>query len=132
MIEALVGVLQGALLIGFARLIRGERWIYTLGLLALPTAYAIFAFSAGAGTAIFQEMAFGAPYLAAGLALSFVRMRSTTVLVGSLWLLHGAYDLVHGRLVANPGVPSWYPVYCCAVDVVVGVHLFWRRNNPCV
>jgi hypothetical protein len=33
--------------------------------------------------------------------------------------------LMHGRLVANPGVPEWWPAYCLAYDVTVAGFLAW-------
>jgi hypothetical protein len=30
---------------------------------------------------------------------------------------HGVLDFFHGRLVANPGVPPWWPAFCRAFDV---------------
>ena len=48
MIEALVGAAVGVLTILLARVIRGERWVYAVGLLTLPGLYASFALRAGA------------------------------------------------------------------------------------
>jgi hypothetical protein len=44
----------------------------------------------------------------------------------NIWLVvaalagHGIFDLVHGQLITNPGVPTWWPQFCLAYDVVVG------------
>jgi hypothetical protein len=46
-IEALIGAAVGVLTIVSARLIRGERWLYSLGLLTLPGIYTFFALQAG-------------------------------------------------------------------------------------
>jgi hypothetical protein len=49
----------------------------------------------------------------------------------SLWVVaaalagHGVFDLVHGRLVSNPGVPMWWPSFCGAYDVFIGAFLSW-------
>lgn len=29
---------------------------------------------------------------------------------------HGLFDLVHGRLIENPGVPDFWPAFCSAAD----------------
>ena len=50
----------------------------------------------------------------------------------SLWLVaaglaaHGVMDFFHGRLVANPGVPAWWPAFCGAYDVAAAGYLAWR------
>jgi len=49
--------------------------------------------------------------------------------VGALWLLHGLFDLVHGRLITNTGVPGWYPIWCFMVDVVIGSYLLWLSRR---
>ena len=123
MIEALVGAAVGVLTIVTARLLRGERWLYSLGLPVLPGLYAMFALLAGERAVSVQEMIYGAPFVVAGFLFLFVSVRNSAVAVGVFWLLHGMYDLVHGRLLANPGVPVWYPVFCCVVDVVVGLYV---------
>jgi len=122
-IEALVGAAVGVLTIVTARLLRGERWLYSLGLPVLPGLYAMFALLAGERAVSVQEMIYGAPFVVAGFLFLFVSVRNSAVAVGVFWLLHGMYDLVHGRLLANPGVPVWYPVFCCVVDVVVGLYV---------
>jgi len=57
-----------------------------------------------------------------------------TAVVGfkrNLWLIvvalagHGLFDLVHGHLVANPGVPAWWPAFCLAYDVSAAGFLAW-------
>lgn len=129
MIEALVGAAVGVLTILFARFIRGERWLYSLGLLTLPGLYASFALRAGEPAVGVKEMIYGAPFVVAGLVFAFVSVRHSAVAVGLFWLMHGLYDLVHGRLITNPGVPGWYPIFCFVVDVVVGAYLLWLSRR---
>lgn len=129
MIAAIVGAALGVLTILLARAIRGERWLYSLGLLTLPSLYAFFALRVGDQAAAVGEMTYGLPFLAAGLLFAFVSIRQSAVVVGSLWMLHGVYDLVHSRFVSNAGVPDWYPAFCFMVDVVVGAYLLWLSRR---
>jgi len=128
-IEALVGAAVGVLTILIARSIRGERWLYSLGLLTLPSLYASFALRAGEPAVGVREMLYGIPFLAAGLAFTFVGIRQSAVVVGLFWLLHGMYDLVHSQLITNSGVPGWYPIWCFMVDVVIGAYLLWLSRR---
>ena len=47
----------------------------------------------------------------------------------SLWIVaaalagHGLFDSVHPWLIANPGVPAWWPGFCFAYDVAAGAIL---------
>ena len=129
MVEALVGAAVGVLTIVIARAIRGERWLYSLGLLTLPGLYASFALRAGEQSVALREMIYGVPYVVAGLFLAFVSVRWSAVVVGLFWLLHGLYDLVHGQLITNNGVPVWYPVFCFVVDAVVGSYVLWLSRR---
>ena len=129
MIPALIGATVGVLTILVARFLRGERWLYALGLITLPGLYASFGLRAGQPALAAQEMIYGLPYVAAGLVFAWVSVRRSAVVVGTLWLLHGVYDLVHGRLLTNPGVPNGYPTFCFVVDVVVGAYVLWLARR---
>jgi hypothetical protein len=129
MIEALIGVSVGVLTIGVARLIRGERWLYALGLLTLPSLYANFALQAGEPAVGVKEMIYGIPFIVAGLVFAFVSVRQSAVVVGAFWILHALWDLTHGQFFTNAGVPGWYPVFCFSVDIVVGVYVLWLSRR---
>jgi hypothetical protein len=128
-IEALVGAAVGVLTIVIARLIRGERWLYSLGLLTLPGLYASFALHAGERAVGVKELIYGAPYVVAGLVFAFVSVRRSAIVVGAFWILHGLCDLVHSRLITNTGVPAWYAVFCFVVDAVIGSYLLWLSRR---
>jgi uncharacterized membrane protein HdeD (DUF308 family) len=129
LIESLVGAAVGVLTIVSARFMRGERWLYSLGLLALPGIYVFFALQTGEPAAAVKEMIYGVPYVVAGLVLTFVSTRQSAVVVGVMWLLHGLYDLMHGQLITNTGVPDWYPTFCAVVDAVIGAYLLWLSRR---
>jgi hypothetical protein len=122
-IEALIGVAVGVLTIVSARIIRGQHWLYALGLLTLPSLYAFFALRAGEQAVAVKEMIYGIPFIVAGLVFAFVSVPQSAVVVGALWILHALYDLAHSRLITNAGVPDWYPVFCFSIDVVIGAYL---------
>jgi hypothetical protein len=128
-IEALIGAAVGVLTIVIARFIHGERWLYALGLISLPSIYAFFALQAGEQAVGVKEMIYGAPFLVAGLFFAFVGVRQSAVVVGVFWLLHGLYDLVHSQVITNTGVPGWYPIWCFAVDAVIGLYLLWLSRR---
>jgi hypothetical protein len=129
LIEALIGVAVGVLTIAFARIIRGQRWLYSLGLLTLPSLYAFFALHAGEQAVGVKEMIYGIPFVVVGLVFAFLSVRHSAVVVGAFWILHGLYDLTHSQLFTNAGVPSWYPVFCFSVDVVIGAYLLWLSRR---
>jgi hypothetical protein len=127
----LIGAALGGLTIAAARLIRGEHWVYAIGLLTLPSLYAMFALRIGEPSIAAKEILYGIPYLIGGLAFAFFSARRSAVAVGLLWIIHGLYDIWHHLLIDNPGVPVWYPAFCFWVDVVIGAYLLWiSRRLP--
>lgn len=129
MIEALIGAAVGVLTIVFARVIRGQHWVYSIGLLTLPSLYASFALYAGERSVGIKEMIYGVPFIVAGLVFAVLSARQSAVVVGALWILHALYDLAHDQFFMNAGVPGWYPVFCFSVDIVVGVYLLWLSRH---
>ena len=129
MTAALVGVGVGVLTIVLARIIRGQHWLYSLGLLTLPGLYAFFALRAGEQGVGVEEMVYGIPYVVAGLIFAFVSVRRSAVVVAAFWILHGVYDLTHRHIITNVGVPDWYPIFCFSVDVVIGAYVLWLSGR---
>lgn len=108
-----------------ARRARLERQMYP-GLLALlPCFYAFFASVSGHHHISLVELAIGLPWIAVGLACLFFDLRRSAQLLGVMWILHAVFDLGHQFLLDNPGLPSWYPLWCAVVDVGVGTCLLW-------
>jgi hypothetical protein len=126
---ALVGAAIGVLTIVLARSVRGERWVYAIGLLTLPSLYASFALRVGDPSVAIEELLYGLPFLIAGLVFALVSVRQSAMIVGAFWILHGVFDLIHDRLITNPGVPVWYPIFCFTVDVVIGAYLLWLSTR---
>jgi hypothetical protein len=124
-LEAIMGSAVGVLTIVVARIIRGQRWLYALGLLTLPALYAMWALRAGDPPLAAKELLYGIPFLVAGVVFAWQGFRHSALLVGAFWLLHAGWDLAHDRFFTNAGVPGWYPVFCFAVDAVVGAYLLW-------
>ncbi|MFD0692606.1 hypothetical protein ACFQZT_00715 [Paenibacillus sp. GCM10027628] len=123
LIEVLVGISLGILSILLIHKVNGESWLYSAIVISLPLIYVTFALVAADYTAVVMELLFGAPFIIGGVACLIFRVKMSARIVGILWLVHAVFDIVHDRLFVNPGVPEWYPVFCAAVDVVIGAYL---------
>jgi hypothetical protein len=59
--------------------------------------------------------------------------KKTPWLVVAGLALHGVFDFFHHAVIANPGVPVWWPGWCLAYDVVAAAYLaaliFIRRTS---
>jgi hypothetical protein len=98
-----------------------ERSFYTTIMVVIAFLYALFAVLGGTTRSLVLEILAGTAFC----ALAVLGFR------GSLWLVvvalcgHGVFDLVHGRLIADAGVPPYWPAFCSAYDIVAGGYLAW-------
>src|SRR6185312_12359552 len=57
--------------------------------------------------------------------MSLIGFRFTLWWVVAALAAHGVFDWFHGRLIEDPGVPSWWPMFCLTYDVVAAAYLSW-------
>ena len=104
-----------ATLVGFDR----ERSFYSAVLLVVASFYALFAVLGGSMHALLVECAVMAVFI----ALAAIGFRTSMWLVVAGLMGHGTFDLVHGLLIVNPGVPGYWPAFCSAYDVAAAAYL---------
>lgn len=108
-------VTVGATAVGFDR----ERVFYPAVLIVVATYYVLFAAMDGSTAVVIREsLAAGAFLLAA-----VIGFRTRLWLVAAAIAGHGIFDLVHHLLIVNAGVPHWWPGFCMAADVTLGLYL---------
>jgi hypothetical protein len=121
--EYLIGVLLalaisiGASLIGLDR----DKAFYPTCLIVIGFLYALFAIMGGSMHALWIELIPGAFFLLAAV----VGFKRNLWIVATGLVAHGLFDFVHGHVISNPGVPTWWPMFCFAYDVTAGVYLAW-------
>lgn len=119
--EYVVGMVL-ALAVGLLARIVGldrDRAFYPTVLIVITTYYALFAVLGGSPQALRVELLVIAAFLGASIA----GFKRSLWLVAAAFATHGMFDLVHGRLIANPGVPMWWPNFCMAYDLVAAAWL---------
>ena len=121
MLAFLIGV-GAALAVGAFGTITGldrERAFYPTALVAIASYYILFAVMAGSHSALGPELLLFAVFAAVA-AWGF--RRDLRLVIAGL-VAHAVMDCFHGGIVSNPGVPSWWPVWCAAYDVTAPVYL---------
>jgi hypothetical protein len=93
-----------------------DRAFYATILIVVGHYYVLFAAEAGSTSALIAELAGMTVFV----ALAVAGFKFTPWLIPAGLVGHGVFDLVHGYLVTNPGVPTWWPAFCGTYDVVIG------------
>jgi hypothetical protein len=104
-----------ATLIGFDR----DRAFYPTLLVVIASYYVLFAVIGGSGHALVVETLVTTGFL----LVAAIGFRTSLWLVVGALAAHGVFDFFHGRFVANPGVPAWWPAFCLTYDVTAAAFL---------
>jgi hypothetical protein len=96
-----------------------DRAFYPTVMMVVAPYYALFAVMGGSTHALLIEGAVATVFL----AVALVGFRYSLWLVVAALASHGVLDLFHGQLIANPGVPVWWPAFCLAYDGVAAGYL---------
>ena len=107
-----------AWLAGFDR----DRSFYPTVVIVTASYYALFAVLAGDPRALVEEV----PGFLLFAAVATIGYRITPWVVVTAFVGHGAFDVLHGEMIANPGTPSWWPAFCLSFDVAVAACLALR------
>jgi hypothetical protein len=116
-----VAVSTFALLIGLDR----DRAFYPTVLIVVASYYVLFAVMGGSRRALIDEVLVALVFL---LLASIGFKRSAWLVVIGL-AAHGLMDLVHGSVVANDGVPAWWPAFCSGYDLMAAAFLAWTLRR---
>jgi hypothetical protein len=112
-----IGVVLGLSTVAFARLVGfdRDRAFYPVVLVIIASYYVLFAVMGGSTRALLIE----------SIAMTLFVVIAVAGFKFNIWLVvaalagHGIFDMVRGQLITNPGVPTWWPPFCLAYDVVV-------------
>jgi hypothetical protein len=96
-----------------------DRAFYTTIMVVIAFYYVLFAVMGGSTHALVVESAVAAVFI----TMALVGFKHSLWLVAAALALHAVLDLFHGRLIANPGVPVWWPPFCLAYDGVAAGYL---------
>jgi hypothetical protein len=107
----------------FATMVRldRDRAFYPTVAIVIASLYSLFAVMGGSTRALVVESIVGVGFI----ALAVLGFRSSLWVVVAVLGMHGVFDLVHGTVISNPGVPRWWPAFCLAYDVAAAGYLAW-------
>jgi hypothetical protein len=118
-----IGIALALIVSCFARLtgFDRDRAFYPTVAIVIALYYVLFAVMSGSDHALMVEL----------LAMTAFVVAAVIGFKSSLWVVvgclaaHGVFDVFHGLVVANPGVPDWWPGFCLTYDVGAAAFLAW-------
>lgn len=99
-----------------------DRAFYPVMMNVIASYYVLFAVIADDGRALGAEVAISMLFV----FLAVIGFRTSLWIVAAAILGHAGLDLVHGDVVANAGVPAWWPMFCASIDAFAAFYLVWR------
>lgn len=122
--EYLVGAGLGLVACGLGSLagFERDRAFYPVMMIVIASYYALFAILGNDGRALNAELAISIVFV----GLAVIGFRTSLWIVAAALLGHAGFDLVHGDVVTNAGVPTWWPMFCASIDSVAALYLAWR------
>jgi hypothetical protein len=119
-----LGTTLFARITGFDR----DRAFYPTVVVVVGSYYVLFAAQAGSAPAALLESLVTAVFV----ALAVTGFRSSPWVVVAALAGHGLFDAAHGMLIANPGVPVWWPAFCGTYDVAAAAGLALVIVRPAI
>src|SRR4051812_24482611 len=96
-----------------------DRAFYTTIMLVIAVLYILFAAMGGSTRALLLETALATAFI----VVTIIGFKYSLWLVAGALAAHGIQDVFHGGVIANAGVPVWWPPFCSAYDVVAAGYL---------
>ncbi len=98
-----------------------DRAFYPTVTIVVAAYYVLFAAMGGGQHALVVEILVGLAFVVAA-AMGF---RSSLWIAAAALAGHGVFDIFHGKVIANAGVPAFWPSFCASYDVTAAAYLAW-------
>lgn len=124
----LAGIVLALTVSGLATLVGldRDRAFYPTVLVVIASYYVLFAVMGGSGHALVVETLVMTGFL----LVAVMGFKKSLWMVVAALAAHGVFDFFHGRVVANPGVPVWWPAFCLTYDLTAAAFLAWLLRRP--
>lgn len=127
MLPLVVGVVL-ALAVGVFATVTGldrDRAFYPVVMIVIAGIYGFFAILGQSTHALVLDGLIGTVFV----AVAVVGFKRSLWWTAAALAGHGMLDFVHASVVANPGVPAFWPAFCGAYDVVAAAYLAWLLQS---
>ena len=123
MLPYVVGIVVSIGVAVFARWVGFDcdRAFYPAVLIVIASYYVLFASMIGSVETVLLESIVMTLFVIAAVA----GFKGTPWIIVAALAAHGVQDAAHSHIVANAGVPAWWPAWCLAYDVGAACALAW-------
>jgi hypothetical protein len=121
--EYAIGIALALIVSGFARVVGldRDRALYPVMAIVIASYYELFAVMGGSTHALIVESI----VMTAFVVVAVLGFKLSLWLVVACLAAHGVFDVFHGLVVTNPGVPQWWPAFCLTYDIGAAGFLAW-------
>jgi hypothetical protein len=102
-----------------------DRAFYPVVTIVIASLYALFAVMGESTQALVLESLAGAGFVVAAV----IGFRWSLWVVVVALAAHGVFDVIHAAMIANPGVPQFWPEFCSTYDVTAAAYLAWLLRS---
>jgi len=102
-----------------------DRAFYPTVMIVIASYYSLFAVMAASTRALVLESLVAGAFV----AVAILGFRSSLWVVVIALGAHGVFDLAHGSVMSNPGVPGWWPAFCLTYDATAAGFLAWLLTS---
>ncbi len=120
-LPVVIGLVLALAIVALGRLsgLDRDRALYPVALIVIAAYYVLFA-TMGGPQALRSELIAASVFV----VVAVVGFRTSLWWAAAGIAGHGIFDwVVHPRLIANPGMPVFWPAFCGSIDVALGVLL---------
>ena len=125
-----IGIVGSAAIAVFARYVGldRDRAFYPTVVIVVALYYVLFAVLSGSVRTVVLE----------SVVMSLFAITAVVGFKSSAWIVvaalagHGVFDVVHGYIIENAGVPAWWPAWCLSYDVGAAAWLGWLLRRGLV
>jgi hypothetical protein len=124
--EYVVGIGLGLAACGLGTVagLERDRALYPVMMIVIAFYYVLFAVAGDAG-ALGVEVAIAMVFV----GLAVIGFKTSLWIVAAALLAHAGLDTAHPLIVANEGVPAWWPMFCASIDAFAALYLAWRLSS---
>jgi len=125
--EIIIGAAVGLMVAILGRTLKFDQdaSFYPVILIVIAFYYVLFSVLSGETDVVVYELLIALAFT----ITAIIGSKISIYIVAVGLIFHGIFDVFHNFIFLNDGVPSWWPGFCAAADVVLGMLVIYFAIN---